>query len=174
MTGLIIYISISVLLLVATVALLLRSHKPTKRDNCTFTIDDFLPVHHREFEEVERRLAQYEAMLLEVQTQRRSTALEYLEALETDFLRVQVLLNHAARFLPDLTVRGEWDRFSMRIKFWSECRLTLLQVYLGIIPAERLKQMTRKVRTLAERADQALNVIAREHGIRALQSDLNT
>lgn len=173
MIGLIFYVCTAVLLLLAAVVLLFRGHKPAKRDNLTLTVDDFLAVHHREFEEVERRLARYEAMVQEILGQRPTTAFAYLKTLRADFTRVEALLNHSAKFLPELTARGEWERFWICLKFQSECHLARVQVLLGVIPAGRLTRMTRRVRVLAERADQALNAISREHGIRILQSDLN-
>lgn len=174
MAGLVFYISLPILLLLITLASLFRDHKPTRRDNQALTVDDFLPIHYRKFEEVERSLSQCDAMLQQIRTHRRVTALTYLRALRTDFTHVEALLNHCTKLLPELTVREEWERLRVRLKFRLEYRIVQLEIFVGVIPAVRLQHMTRKVRILADRADQALNTIAREHGIRVLQSNLNT
>jgi hypothetical protein len=165
---------LALLLLLVSLGFFFRSSSPRPEHNQPLTIDDFLPVHHREFEELERRLAEYNAVLQRIQAERRDAALAYLEALRGDFRGVQQLLNHAAKFLPELTLEGEGERIWLGLKFRFEYRLARLQILLGFVPPARLKALTWKVRLLAHCADRALNEIAREHGLRVLKSDLNT
>jgi len=136
-------------------------------------MNDFLPIHHHHFEEVDRRLAEYEETLRKVESDRRDVALKYLAHLRTDFENVARLLKLAAKFVPEITLRGEIERFWVCFRFRIEYRLVQLQVRLGVIPTVRLKVLTARVRLLAGSADQFLNDIARQHGLRVLQSDLN-
>ena len=136
-------------------------------------IDDLLPVHYRNFEEVDRRLAEYEEVLRGIQFEQREFALVYLAELRGDFERVEQLLNHAAKFLPEITVRGESERFWVGVKFRAQYRLVELQVRFGIVPARRLKTLTSEVRFLARSADLFLKEIAQKQSLGALESDLN-
>jgi hypothetical protein len=153
--------------------LILLSKNSRKGSHHTLTINDFLPVHHHQFEEVDRRLAEYEEMLRRIQSERRDVALRYLAQLRADFERVAQLLNRAAKFLPEITLDGESERFWVSAKFRVEYRLVQLQIRLGVVPAGHLRALTAKVRFLAHSADQCLNEIAREHGLPVLESDLN-
>jgi hypothetical protein len=123
---------------------------------------DLLPVHHRHFEEVGRRLAEYEEMLRRIQSERRELALAYLTELRADFEQVTYLLNRAAKFLPEITLAGESNRLAVALKFKAQCHLARLQIRFGIIPTGRLTALTTKVRFLARLADQFLNAIAQE------------
>ncbi len=174
MAELLIFTLIPLLLLAISLRFFLRSARNKPPGNQALSIEEFLPVHHDQFEEVERRLSEYEAVLKRTLAERRECALAYLQALRGDFERVARLLNHAAKFLPELTLEGESERLWVGLRFRLECRLVRLQILLGYVPAARLKALTCSVRLLARRADQALNEIAREHGLRVLQSDLNT
>ena len=97
----------------------------------------------------------------------------YLAELRGDFERVEQLLNHAAKFLPEITVRGESERFWVGVKFRVQYRLVELQVRFGIVPARRLKTLTTEVRFLARSADVFLKEIAQKQSLGALESDLN-
>ena len=174
MAELILYTLLALLLLLVSLGFFFRSSSPRLEHNQPLTIDDFLPVHDREFEELEHRLAEYNAVLQRIQDERRDAAVAYLEALRGDFRRVQQLLNHAAKFLPEVTLEGESERIWLGLKFRFEYRLARLQILLGFVPPARLKALTWKVRLLANWADKALNEIAREHGLCVLKSDLNT
>jgi hypothetical protein len=132
-----------------------------------------LAVHHHHFEEVNHRLAEYEETSRKVESDRRDFALKYLAQLRTDFEHLALLLNLAAKFVPDITLRGEIERFWVRVRFRLEYRLARLQIRFGVIPTVRLKALTARVRLLARSADQFLNDIAREHGLHVLKSDLN-
>jgi hypothetical protein len=171
MASLIFFISVPALLIAALVALLWRNSR--KRPPHTLTINDFLPIHHHQFEEVDRRLAEYEELLRKIQSERREFALKYLAELRADFEKVTELLNRAAKFLPEITLSGERERFWVGVKFRAEYRLVQLQIWFGLVPAEHLKALTAKVRLLAHSADGFLNEIAREHGLPVLESDLN-
>jgi hypothetical protein len=162
---------VAVLLLVAMLVLVAKN--ATKKSAPTKSINDFLPVHYQHFVEVDRRLAEYEETLKKVESDRRDFALKYLTYLRTDFEHISRLLNLAAKFVPEITLRGEMERFWIRLKFRLQFRLVQLQVRFGMIPAVRLKGLTASVRLLARSADQFLNDIAREHGLHILKSDLN-
>jgi hypothetical protein len=136
-------------------------------------IDDLLPVHYRNFEEVDRRLVEYEEVLRGIQCEQREFALVYLAELRGDFERVEQLLNHAAKFLPEITVRGESERFWVGVKFRVQYRLVESQVRFGIVPSRRLKALTAQVRFLARSADVFLKEIAQKQSLGALESDLN-
>jgi len=153
--------------------LVLVSKNSTKTSAPTKSINDFLPVHYQHFVEVDRRLAEYEETLKKVESDRRDFALKYLTYLRTDFEHISRLLNLAAKFVPEITLRGEMERFWIRLKFRLQFRLVQLQVRFGMIPAVRLKGLTASVRLLARSTDQFLNDIAREHGLHILKSDLN-
>jgi len=138
------------------------------------TVRDFLPVRHQHFEEVDRRLAEYEEMLKKIQFERRELALAYLTEIQTDFDQVTRLLNRAAKFLPEITLAGESNRLAVALKFKAQCWFARLQIRFGIIPTGLLTALTAKVRFFARLADEFLNVIAQEQGLPILESDLNT
>ena len=167
------YVLVGVLLLLAFLRLALRESNAGPRHDPPLNIRDFRPIHHHEFEEVEHRLAEYDAMLQRIHCERREVALSYLNALRDDFVRVQQLLTHAAKFLPEVTLEGEGERLWVGLRFRFECGLARLWIKAGIVPAGQLRLLTRQVRMLALCADQALAEIAREHGLRVLQADLN-
>lgn len=174
MAELVLYALIFVLMLVALIWAILPRSPSSSANSQQLTINDFLPIHHREFEDVDRRLSEYDALLQRIQSERREVVLQYLESLRDDFRRVDQLLNRAAKFLPELTLEGESERFWIGARFRFHYRIAKLQMTLGFVPAGQLKTLTRKVRTLAAFADKALGEIAREHGLRVLQSDLNS
>lgn len=165
------FISVSVFLLLALLILLFKSS--SRKSLHALTINDFLPVHHQGFEEVDRRLSEYEERLKTIRSERRVVALNYLRELRTDFERLVQLLNCAAKFLPEITLGGESERFWAAVNFRIEYRIAALQILLGAVPAARLRGLTSRVRFLAHLADQFLNEIAREHGLPVLQADLN-
>lgn len=124
------------------------------------------------FEEVERRLADYENTLERINVERRELALSYLAELQADFEEVTFLSNRAAKFLPELTVAGESHRAALAFRFQTQCAIARLQIGFGVIPAMRLSALTDKVRSLAQIADEFLSVIAQERGLPVLESDL--
>jgi len=170
---LIFYVLISLVLLLLSLKLFFQDSKPKPENSRVLTIAALLPVHHHEFEEVERRLCEYDALLQRIHSERREVALGYLDALRNDFLRVERLLNHAAKFLPDITLQGEGERLWVGIRFQVEYRIARLWARLGFVPAVQMKFLTRQVRLLTQRADEALELVARESGLPSLQSDLN-
>ena len=174
MAELVFYALIFVLLVVASMWALFPRSQSRQGASQQPKIDDFLPIHHRGFEDVDRRLSEYDALLRRIQSERREVVLQYLESLRNDFLRVDQLLNRAAKFLPELTLDGESERFWIGVKFRFQYRLARLQMALGLVPISRLRALTQKVRILATWADKALAEIAYEHGLRVLQADLNS
>jgi hypothetical protein len=171
MGSLVFFAVLSVFLLLGLLILALKLSRRESR--LAIRINDLLPVHYRHFEEVDRRLAEYEEVLRGIQCERREFALVYLAELRGDFERVEQLLNHAAKFLPEITVRGESKRFWIGVKFRIQYRLVELQVRFGAVPAWHLKAMTANVRFLARSADVFLKEIAQKQGLGALESDLN-
>ena len=171
--GELVYISLGllVILVLAVWALHDSSRKPPQ--NARLAINDFLPIHHREYEEVERRLTEYEAILEKIRLERHEVALRYLHALRDDFVRVERLLNHAAKFLPDIKLADECERFLRGLKFRVEYRIVRACIRVGFVPAVRLGDLTRQVRIFADWADRALAEVAREYGLPVLDSDLN-
>jgi hypothetical protein len=146
---------------------------PRPQQSLTFEIKDFYPIHHREYEAVEERLAEYEAILQRVGAEHRTTALRYLDAVREDFLRVEKLLNHGAKFMPELTLGGELRRVSLSIQYRFEFKLARVKVRWGINATGQLRSLTQKVRLMARMADDLLNQIAREQGLPVLENDLN-
>jgi len=173
MGELLLYVLFTLVLLLLSLKLFFQKSKPWPEDNRVLTIAELLPVHHREFEEVEQRLSEYDVLLRRIHSERREVARGYLDALRDDFLRVEQLLNHAAKFLPDLTLQGEGERLWVGIRFRLEYRVAFLRTRLGFVPAVQMEVLTRQVRRLAQRADEALELVARECGLPVLQSDLN-
>lgn len=171
MASLLFFVSFAVLLIAALAIILWKDSR--KKLPQALTIRDFVPVRHQHFEEVDRRLTEYEEMLNRIQAERSKLALSYLTELQADFEQVTYLLNRAAKFLPELTLAGESSRLAVGVKFKAQCCLAHLQIRFGIIPTRRLTTLTIKVRLLARLADEFLNVIAKEHGLPVLESDLN-
>jgi hypothetical protein len=161
-------------LLVLLLFLVLRRPRMNESKSEAFTINDFLPRHHLAFQEVQQRLAEYNAILRETEAKRRDTAIGFLNAIRGDFLRLQHLLTRAAKFVPELTVKGEAHRFWLGFRFRLECRLAHVQILLGLDSSRRLGALTVKLRLLADRADKALNEVARHYGLPVLESDLNS
>jgi hypothetical protein len=89
------------------------------------------------------------------------------------FLRVEQLLNRAAKFLPEVTVQGESRRVWVGLKFRFGYWMARQQIVLGLDVATRLKNLAQKLQTLSDCADAALSQVAREYGLPVLQSDLN-
>jgi hypothetical protein len=169
-TSLLFFSAVAVVLSVVFLIILRTNSRP--RRNHTSTINDLLPVRHQHFEEVERRLVEYENTLQRANSERRKLALAYLDELQADFEEVTFLLNRAAKFLPELTVSGESRRAALALRFRTECAIARLQIRSGVIPAMRLSVLTDKVRSLARIADEFLSVIAQERGLPVLESDL--
>src|SRR5712692_778923 len=103
MAELVFYALIFVLLVVASMWAFFPRSQSRQGASQQPKIDDFLPIHHRGFEDVDRRLSEYDALLRRIQSERREVVLQYLESLRHDYLRVDQLLNRAAKFLPELT-----------------------------------------------------------------------
>jgi hypothetical protein len=171
MGSLIFFAVLPALLLLGLLVLALKLSRRESRP--VIRIDDLLPVHYRHFEEVDRRLVEYDDVLRGIQFERREFALVYLAELRGDFERVEELLNYAAKFLPEITVRGESERFLIGVKFRFQYRLVELQVRFGIVPVRHLQALTAKVGFLARSADLFLNEIAQKQGLGVLESDLN-
>src|ERR1051325_698264 len=108
---------VGVLLISWFIRALYRLWRPQPRPKLTFGIKDFYPVHHREYEAVEERLAEYEDILRRVGAEHRATSLRYLDAVRDDFLRVERLLNYGAKFMPELTFEGELRRAWLSIHY---------------------------------------------------------
>ena len=172
MASLIFFVSVTVVLLVCLVLLIWKNS--AKKPSQTLTISDLLSVHHHQFEKADHRLAEYEELLRRVQSERRELALKYLAELRVDFENVTRLLNRAAKFLPEISLNAECERLWVSLKFRAEYRLVRFQIRLGLPPTDHLRALTAKVKLLADSADQFLGEIAREHGLRVLQSDRNT
>ncbi|HEV2314275.1 MAG TPA: hypothetical protein VGR94_03135 [Candidatus Acidoferrales bacterium] len=162
-----------VLLLVLLFAIFQRPRR-TETNHRQLTINDFLPSHHLQSDEIQERLAEHNAMLKKIEALRRDTAFSFVEAIRGDFFRLQHLLTRAAKFVPELTLDGEAHRFWIGINFRLECRLAQLQILLGLDANSRLKALTAKVRLLADCADRTLNEVARQQGLPTLESDLNS
>jgi len=176
-SGIVAEIIINILLVSLLVALLFvafRRRRRTGTSDHQLTINDFLPSHHLHFQEVQGRLAEYNAMLRKVEALRRDTAIAFVEAIRGDFFRLQHLLTRAAKFIPELTLQGESHRFWIGMKFRLECRLARLQILFGLDATGCLEALTAKVRLLTDCADKALNEVARHQGLRDLESDLNS
>lgn len=166
-------IVVGVLLLSWSLVALYRVWRPKPQRKQAYGIQDFYPVHHREYEAVERRLAEYAAILQQVGAQHRSTALRYLDAIRDDFERVERLLNYGTKFLPDISLEEELRRAWLSIQYRLEFKLARLKVRWGINATVQMKSLTQKVRLMARMADHLLNEVAHEHGLRVLEDDLN-
>jgi hypothetical protein len=164
---------VGVLLISWSIRALYRLWRPQPRPKVTFGIKDFYPVHHREYEAVEERLAEYEDILRRVGAEHRATSLRYLDAVRDDFLRVERLLNYGAKFMPELTFEGELRRAWLSIHYRLEFKLARLKVRCGINATGQLRSLTQKVRLMARMADDLLNQVAREQGLPVLENDLN-
>src|ERR1700677_3132395 len=153
---LIFYIVVPVILLVLAVKLLWpkADAKPTPQH--LSSISEFLPIHHREFPDVARRLSEYGEISRKAHTERRAASLAYLESLRTDFLRVEQLLNRAAKFLPEVTVQGESQRVWVGLKFRFGYWIARQQIIFGLDVAARLKHLAQSLQTLSDWADATL------------------
>jgi hypothetical protein len=167
------YIVVPAILLVLAGKLLWPKSETKAAPEHPANISEFLPIHHREFPDVERRLSEYGEISRKAHSERRAASLAYLESLRADFLRVEQLLNRAAKFLPEVTVQGEsrrvWVGLNFRFGYW----MARQQIVLGLDVATRLKNLAQKLQTLSDCADAALSQVAREYGLPVLQSDLN-
>jgi hypothetical protein len=167
------YVLVPLLLLVLAGKLLWPRSERKRAAASPSNISEFLPVHHREFPDVERRLAEYGEIGRKVRAERRAAALAYLDSLYQDFLRVERLLNRAAKFLPEVTMKGESERVRIGLNFRIGYWIARQQIIFGLDVGSRLKDLTQKIQTLSDWADTALDQVAREHGLPVLQSDLN-
>lgn len=175
MAEIIAYVSVPLLLLLVTFWLCLRSGAGTDQNpKNPLTVQDCLRFDEDLLDQAECRLAEYDAMLQRIKTERRETAIAYLESVRDDYLRVEHLLSRSAKFLPELTVASEGARFLLGMKFRLGYRLASLEIRLGFLPTAGLKALTAKVRLAAALAGHALNEVSREHGLPALESDLKS
>lgn len=168
---------INILLVLLLLVLLFATLQPPRRTETNhrqLTINDFLPSHHLQSDEIQGRLAEYNAMLQKIEALRRHTAISFLEAIRGDFFGLQHLLTRAAKFVPELTLDEEAHRFWIGMNFRLECRLARLQILLGLDANSRLEALTARVRLLADCADRTLNEVARHQGLPTLESDLNS
>lgn len=136
-------------------------------------VTDLLPEHHREFAALTANLARYDDLLRQVHLARREAALAYLDHLHEDFSRVERLLNHATKFIPDIRPANELSRFARGIWFRVELRTLRFFVHFGFMPSARLGIITREVARLAERAEIVLAEVASRPGLPHLRADLN-
>jgi hypothetical protein len=143
------------------------------RQKTTLGIHDFYPIHHREYEVVQERLSEYEAILQRVNAEHRSTALTYLDAVREDFMRTEKLLNRGVKFLSEPRLNQELYRAWIGIQFRLEFRFARLKVRCGMRATNQLRSLTQMVRLIAGWADDILNQIAREQGLPILEDDLN-
>ncbi len=171
MATLILFVLLSVITLLCLIALL--REKPVAHRARKLAVNDLFPVHHYKFEQVDRRLSEYEEMLTNIHSEERAVALRYLAELRLDFENVTRLLNCAAKFVPEIRVEQEGERLWVGIRFRFEYRLAQARIRLGFTPTADVRSLTEKVRFLARLADQFLNEIARAQGLRVLESDLN-
>lgn len=171
MASVILFISLSVLACLCLIALL-RERRVSERGG-KLTIPELFPVHHNEFEKVDRRLADYEKTLANIHLEQRGLALRYLAELRMDFDKVTRLLNCAAKFVPEITLEKESERLWIAIRFRFEYWLAHVRIRLGFTPTANVRSLTAKVRFLAALADEFLSDVARAQGLRVLESDLN-
>src|SRR5216684_1282477 len=162
-------IVVGVLLVSWSLVTLYQMWRPRPQRKLAFGIQGFYPIHHREYEAVEERLAECEATLQQVGAEYRTTALRYLDSVRDDFLRVEKLLNHGAKFLPELSLEQEVRRAWLSIQYRIEFQLARFKVRCGIKAISQLKSLTEKVRLMARMADDLLDQIAREQGLPALE-----
>jgi hypothetical protein len=148
----------------------LRKSRP---ESAVRNVIELMPEHDQDFATVSSDLKQYEQLLRRVQRARRDAAIAYLDDLLNDFVRVQRLLNHAAKFVPDLSPADELNRFARGIWFPVEVRLVRLSVQCGWTPVARLGAMTREVSKLADWANTVLARVATGPGLPGLRADLN-
>lgn len=137
------------------------------------TVIELMPGHYQDFGPLSSDLARYEELLQRAQRARRDIALAYLDDLQNDFIRVQRLLNHATKFIPDLSPPDELNRFARGIWFHVELRALRISVRCGWMPLARLDAMTREVSRLADWANAVLGQLASQSGLPVLQADLN-
>ncbi len=167
-------LAISVVLSLAFIILaavwVFRSSRCTRAHT---SVQELIPVHHRQYSLVRERLARYDELLSKIQFERRETALAYLDDLREDFLRVERLLNHAAKFLPELRSAHEFRRFAEALWLRLEFRFLRLSIRFGFMPYLRLTAVTRDVAKLARWANDVLAEVAVGPGLPSLQADLN-
>jgi hypothetical protein len=147
--------------------------RDSRRRHPPVTLEQLIPVHYREYALLSDRLAHYDELLRDIESERRDAALAYLDALQADFIRMEHLLRHAAKFMPDLKVRNELGRLFRSFSFRLECRSLRLCIRLGFVPCMRLGALTREVTNLGKWTNQVLYQIASQQGLPALQADLN-
>ena len=168
------YIFVPVLLLAFTLWLIFGNFGLTQNDNCPRAIEDCVVIDQQLLDDTEHRLAEYDTMLQRIRAERRDATMGYLQAVRDDYLRVEHLLKRAAKFLPELTVKGETARLVLGIRFRFEYRLARLQVRLGFLPTSGLKALAAELRLAAAWADDMLNEISHERGLPVLESDLKS
>lgn len=154
----------------ALFSLFVRKSRPQA---AVLSVTELLPEHHREFGALAADLARYDDLLRQVHLARREAALTYLDQLHEDFKRVEWLLNHATKFIPDISPANELSRFVRGIWFRLELRTLRIFVQFGFMPSVRLGIVTREVARLAEWAERILVEVANRSGLPHLRADLN-
>lgn len=154
----------------ALFSLFVRKPRPKA---AVLSVTELLPEHYREFVALTADLARYDDLLRQVHLARREAALTYLDQLHEDFNRVERLLNHATKFIPDISPANELSRFVRGIWFRLELRTLKIFVHFGFMPPVRLGIVTREVARLSEWAETVLAEVASRPGLPHLRADLN-
>jgi hypothetical protein len=170
MVLLLFFVLVSSGFVVAIFSLLARKSRP---DAAVLSVTELLPEHYREFGVLTTHLAHYDDLLRKVQIARREAALTYLDRLQKDFSRVERLLNHATKFIPDISPANELKRFARGIWFRLELRTLRIAVQLGFMPFAQFRAATREIARLAEWAESVLAEVASHPGLPNLRADLN-
>lgn len=171
MAQLVFSIFVSLVFVVLALVWALASHRPARRPR--LTLDELILVHHREYALVSAHLTECDQLLRRIRLEQRETALGYLDVLRGDFLRLDRLLNHAVKFLPDLKPQEEFGRFARALRFRLEFRLLRLSIQVGLMPSTRLQALTREIAELGAWAERVLGQAAIRSGLPSLQADLN-
>lgn len=161
---------ISLAFAAAMVSLCARKSRPKA---AVFSVTELLPEHYREFGALAVHLAGYDDLLRQIQLARREAVLMYLDHLHEDFSRVERLLNHATKFIPDVSPVNELSRFVRGIWFRLELRALRIGVQFGFMPSARFGAVTREVARLAQWAEKVLAEVASHPGLPNLRADLN-
>jgi hypothetical protein len=147
--------------------------RQSRRESSVRNVTELMPERYQGFGALSSDLTRYEELLRRVQRARRDAAIAYLDDLLNDFVRVQRLLNHAAKFVPDLSPADELNRFVRGLWFHTEVRLLRLSVRCGWTPIARLDAVTREVSRLADWANTVLAQVASQPGLPGLRAELN-
>jgi len=94
-------------------------------------------------------------LLMQVRAQRKRIALRYLHYLDEEFRMLVECSRIMATLAPELSAKGEWDRFKETLRFSATCRALRWRLRLGLQPWESFDTLSDMAGTMTLQLESA-------------------